>query len=143
MRDGKLLRNTQEEHGDKAILSDDFLDDFLDAGSILPAQKERLLQQSREFLQNLQQDEDQQNHLKNFIQQILALQQEVKNSALEFSETIMPAMNFTHHSSQQQARILGYQLGAEARKFLAQERAKGNVATMVEAIYHAKQTRRI
>ncbi len=136
-------------HEKKLELPDNFLDDLVQSGDLLPAQKTIYLEILNDFIGQFSEANQQQQQYEALHHLLLTLIQtslkQQDNKAPEFSETSMTQMvtnDFYHQHAHQDARLIGYQLGNEARKFLAQQRANGHVATIVEAIQHAKETMR-
>ncbi|MCH9853388.1 MAG: hypothetical protein K0U45_07775 [Alphaproteobacteria bacterium] len=126
-------------------LPDDFLDDLVQQGALLPAQKIVYLALLQQFITQFSEAK---SHHKQYdaLQQLLyaLIKQNAgshnQSKQPEFSETPMPAHDFTHHVAHQDARLIGYQLGNEARKYLALKRVNGQTPSIMEAIQHAKET---
>ena len=137
---GRLLNNLAD-----SPLADDFFADMAEKHYLTPIEKQKLHQQAQLFLTkflNAENDETQLNALKQLVLDIFALKQQNKNEALKYQELHVPPLADFNPNDDRGARHSGYKIGQEARKFLAQQHAKGNVSTMVEAIYHAKNIMR-
>ncbi len=132
-------------HEQSLTLPDDFLNDLVKQGDLLPAQKTAYLALLNQFITQFSEAKNQQNQydaLQHLLYALIKQNAGTHNQSKspEFSETPMPAHDFTHHVAHQDARLIGYQLGNEARKYLARKRVNGQAPSIMEAIQHAKET---
>ena len=127
----------------------DFFEAMVQSGDLLPAEQTQYVEICNEFLAKFSKADHAEQYqpiLHDFLHKVLRMNKSSAQQSVqqpEFSEMTMPKSCTTQQSDAQDARLAGYQLGMAARQFLAQQRANGLAPTMMEAIQHAKEIRRI